>query len=53
MASAANTGGANSTALKGWINGDGYYFSSSGDIDDSSGGTLTTGGPATDNHGFL
>ena len=37
---------ASNKALKSWINGDGFYFSSQGQIDDSHGGVLTQGGPA-------
>jgi len=44
VASAANVSGATSLALSGWVNGDGYYFSSSGDIN-SEDGTLANGGP--------
>ncbi len=45
VASAANATDANSTALGGWIGGDGYYFGSQGTIDSST-GNLTEGGPA-------
>jgi hypothetical protein len=44
VATAANEAGTNSQALTGWVNGDGYYFSSSGEID-SSDGSLIQGGP--------
>jgi hypothetical protein len=45
VATTANETDQNSPGLIGWINGDGYYFSSSGEIDTSN-GTLTKGGPA-------
>jgi len=45
IATAANETDQNSAGLMGWINGDGYYFSSSGEIDTSN-GTLSQGGPA-------
>jgi hypothetical protein len=50
IASAANSGGLGSAALSGWISGDGYYFSSDGDIQ-SSDGSLLTGGPYQDANG--
>ena len=47
VASAANaTPDPTSLALSGWINGDGYYFSSSGTIDNHD-GSLVEGGPQT------
>jgi len=46
IASAANATDANSSALIGWIGGDSFYFSSTGDIDSST-GDLTQGGPST------
>jgi hypothetical protein len=44
--SAARVGGPGSLAVRGWFNGDGYYFSGSGDIN-SENGSLVAGGPAT------
>lgn len=44
--SAAQAAGPTSPALNGWMNGDGYYFSSSGDIS-AANGQLLQGGPAT------
>lgn len=46
VVSAAQAAGPTSPALNGWMNGDGYYFSSSGDIR-ASDGQLAQGGPAT------
>ncbi|MBL9139750.1 MAG: hypothetical protein JNK85_28025 [Verrucomicrobiales bacterium] len=43
--SAARVAGPDSLALRGWFNGDGYYFSNTGDIDSET-GNLTLGGPA-------
>ena len=49
IGSAANfQSGTNSKALRGWINGDGWFFSSSGDVNSDS-GALTQGGPAVRN----
>ncbi len=46
VASAANvTEDPTSLALSGWISGDGFYFSTSGDIDNQD-GSLADGGPA-------
>lgn len=50
VATPANESGATSLALSGWISGDGYYFSSSGDVDSST-GNLTQGGPTTRSNG--
>ena len=50
IGSAANVTDANSLALVGWQNGDGYYFSLSGDIDTTD-GTLVQGGPSTRSDG--
>ncbi|MCI0538335.1 MAG: hypothetical protein L0Z50_24270, partial [Verrucomicrobiales bacterium] len=50
VATAANEAGPNSTALTGWINGDGFYFSSSGEVNTSD-GSLVLGGPSTRNDG--
>lgn len=47
---AANVGDATSLALGGWVNGDGFYFSSSGDIN-SQDGTLINGGPLEESSG--
>ncbi len=38
-----------SLSLKGWFNGDGFYFSSRGDLDTTS-GQLTAGGPVVRNN---
>jgi hypothetical protein len=46
VGTAANAADGNSTALVGWIGGDGYYFGTQGTID-SSNGNLTEGAPAT------
>jgi hypothetical protein len=50
VATAANVTGPNSTALKGWISGDGFYFSSSGQINTDD-GSLILGGPSLRNDG--
>lgn len=52
VATAANAvaGDPTSKALTGWINGDGYYFSSAGAID-SDGGALVDGGPTVTGEG--
>ena len=50
IGSPANVAGPTSLALAGWVNGDGYFFSSSGDIN-SSDGTLTNGGPSDQGSG--
>lgn len=44
VATAANVSGPSSQALSGWLSGDGFYFSSSGDIS-SNDGSLLNGGP--------
>lgn len=44
VGAAANVTDGNSLALVGWQNGDGYYFSSSGDLDTTD-GSLVQGGP--------
>ena len=43
VATAANVGGPNSTAVNGWYNGDGYYFSSTSDLN-SADGSFSSGG---------
>jgi len=50
IASAANVAGPTSLALTGWVNGDGYYFSSSGEIR-SEDGVLSSGGPTVGDSG--
>lgn len=50
VGSAANVTDENSLALVGWQSGDGYYFSSSGDIDTTDGG-LVQGGPTVRSDG--
>ena len=47
VASKANVADVNSTALKGWFNGDGHYFSDTGDIDETNSGELSDGGPVS------
>ncbi len=48
VACAANVSGPLSDSLKGWINGDGYYFTSQGNLDDTQDGILLEGGPGVD-----
>jgi hypothetical protein len=48
VACAANVTDSMSDSLKGWISGDGYYFTSKGDLDDTQNGMLIDGGPGTD-----
>lgn len=50
VVSAANVEGPTSKALSGWVSGDGYYFSSSGDIN-SQDGSLLQGGPTSNENG--
>ncbi|HMO03121.1 MAG TPA: PA14 domain-containing protein [Kiritimatiellia bacterium] len=51
VASAARVGtNATSSALSGWVNGDGFYFVSSGEIN-SQNGSLLTGQPLSDGNG--
>lgn len=50
VASSANVDGPTSLALNGWVSGDGYYFSSSGDIR-SDDGALVNGGPTVGDNG--
>ena len=50
VATAATEAGLGSPALTAWINGDGFYFSSSGGID-SDDGSLIQGGPAIRTNG--
>lgn len=50
VVAAANEPGVNGLALTGWMSGDGYYFSSMGEIDPAS-GQPTSGGPALVNGG--
>lgn len=53
VSSAANvTADPTSLALSGWISGDGFYFSSSGDIN-SQDGSLMTGGPLVEPDGLV
>ena len=49
VASAAHLTDPNSTALNGWLGGDGFYFSNSGDINTID-GSLLQGGPVTRNN---
>ena len=45
VACAANVSDPLSDSLKGWISGDGYYFTAQGDLDDTQNGLLINGGP--------
>lgn len=44
VGTAANVGDANSAGVNGWMNGDGYYFSSTADLNTAD-GTFFSGGP--------
>lgn len=52
VVSAAKEAGVNGLSMTGWINGDGYYFASQGEIDPAT-GLSTSGTPATVNGGFV